>query len=213
MTDWAIHGLSISNCNCVPGCPCQFSQLPSDGTCEAMMTFRIDKGHHGDISLDGLSAAVLYKWPGAVHEGNGEMQMIIGDNASDEQRAALEAIMRGEDTQEFATMFHVFSTMSPTKHETLTAPVSLDYDPDTRTGTAKAGDIAETTVKPIPNIVSGEPHTVSIKLPHGFEYAEAQVATGTTVTRKAAISLTKNTDSHAHIAELHLTGDGVQRAA
>ncbi|WP_323776563.1 DUF1326 domain-containing protein [Leisingera sp.] len=213
MKDWAIHGLGIANCNCVPGCPCQFSQLPSDGTCEAMLTFRIDKGHHGKVSLDGLTAAVLYKWPGAVHEGNGEMQMIIDEGASADQRAALEAIMRGEDTQEFATMFHVFSTMSPTKHETLTAPVSIDFDAEKMTGSAKAGDIAETTVKPIANIVSGEPHSVSIKLPNGFEYAEAHVASGSTVTHKGAIRLEKNSDTHTHVAELHLTGDGVQRAA
>lgn len=213
MKDWAIHGLGIANCNCIPGCPCQFSQLPNDGTCEAMLTFRIDRGHHGEVSLDGLSAAVLYKWPGAVHEGNGEMQIIIDDSATGQQRAALEAIMRGEDTEEFATMFHVFSAMSPTKHDTLTAPVSIDFDPESMTGTARAGGIAETTVKPIANVVSGAPHKVSIKLPQGFEYTEAQVATGTTTTSGGAISLTKNQDSHTHVAELHLTGAGVQHAA
>lgn len=213
MKDWAIHGLGIANCNCIPGCPCQFSQLPNDGTCEAMLTFRIDRGHHGDVSLDGVKAAVLYKWPGAVHEGNGEMQIIIDDSASADQRAALEAIMHGEDTEEFATMFYVFSAMSPTKHDTLTAPVTIDFDPETLIGSARVGDIAETSVKPIANIVSGEPHKVSISLPHGFEYAEAQVATGTTITHKGAISLKKNQDSHAHVADLHLTGTGVQRAA
>ncbi|MGR3758647.1 DUF1326 domain-containing protein [Roseobacteraceae bacterium NS-SX3] len=213
MKDWAIHGQEIGNCNCNPGCPCQFSQLPTDGTCEAALTYRIDSGHYGDVSLNGLYAAVLYKWPGAVHEGNGQMQMIIDERATPEQRAALEAIMTGQDTQEFATMFNVFSMMSPTKHETLSAKISLDYDPDTGTGSARAGGFAETEVKPIPNIVSGEPHTVRILLPNGFEFSEAAMACGSTTTSNAAIELTKNRDTHAHIAALHLTGNGVVRAA
>ncbi|UWQ31215.1 DUF1326 domain-containing protein [Leisingera sp. M527] len=213
MTDWAIHGQEIGNCNCNPGCPCQFSQLPTDGTCEAMLTYRIDKGHYGSVQLDGLYAAVIYKWPGAVHEGNGQMQMIIDERATADQRAALEAIMTGEDTDEFATMFYVFSLTSPTKHETLHAAISLDYDRETGTGSARVGDYAETKVQPIANIVSGDPHFISIALPKGFEFTEAAMASGSTVTRNAAISLDKNSATHAHIAELHLTGRGVERAA
>lgn len=91
--------------------------------------------------------------------------------------------------------------MSPTKHETLTAPVSIDFDAEKMTGSAKAGDIAETTVKPIANIVSGEPHSVSIKLPNGFEYAEAHVASGSTVTHQGAIRLEKNSDTHTHVKQ------------
>lgn len=213
MTEWAIHGQEIGNCNCNPGCPCQFSQLPTDGTCEASLTYRIDKGHYGDVKLDGLYAAVLYKWPGPVHEGNGQMQMIIDKRASDEQRTALEAIMTGEDTEEFATMFYVFSLMSPTKHETLSAEISLEYDPETGIGSAHAGNYSKTQVQPIPNIVSGDPHFVSIALPKGFEFSEAQMACGSTKTSNAAISLEKNSGTHAHVAELHLTGKGVERAA
>ncbi|KIC07578.1 hypothetical protein RA19_23805 [Leisingera sp. ANG-M1] len=213
MTDWAIHGFEIANCNCVPGCPCQFSQLPNDGTCEAMLTFRIDKGHYGDTSLDGLLAAAIYKWPGPIHEGNGEMQLIIDERATADQKAALEAIMTGQDTAEFATMFFVFNAMCTTKHETLSAAVSLSYDKETGTGHARAGDIGETSVEPIPNVVSGAPHSVQIKLPNGFEYDVASVARGSTKTPGSAISLEKNSSTHAHVAELHLTGAGVQRAA
>ncbi|MBY6066945.1 DUF1326 domain-containing protein [Leisingera aquaemixtae] len=213
MKDWAIHGFEIANCNCVPGCPCQFSQLPNDGTCEAMLTFRIDKGHYGETVLDGLLAAAIYKWPGPIHEGNGEMQIIIDERATAEQKSALEAIMTGQDTEEFATMFFVFNAMCTTKHETLSAPVSLSFDAETGIGHGKAGSIGETKVEPIAHIVSGAPHSVQIKLPNGFEYSEASVCRGTTQTPGSAISLNKNSGTHAHVAELHLTGKGVERAA
>jgi hypothetical protein len=213
MTDWAIHGFEIVNCNCLPGCPCQFSQLPSDGTCRAMLTFRIDDGHYGATRLDGLYAAAIYSWPGPIHEGNGERQIVIDKRATPEQRAGLEAIMRGEDTDEFATMFFVFNAMTATSHDTLSAEISLEWDAEAGSGSATVGDIGRTTVAPIPNIVSGAPHFATIALPAGFEYAEAQVAQGSTSTPGSAIQLQGIDGTHAHTSELHLTGRGVVRAA
>tara|TARA_B100000780_G_scaffold16739_1_gene10986 strand:+ start:568 stop:708 length:141 start_codon:yes stop_codon:yes gene_type:complete len=46
----------------------------------------------------------VYYWPGAIHEGNGQYQLIIGDSASATQKSTLEAIMSGKDTEEMATM-------------------------------------------------------------------------------------------------------------
>ncbi|EPX79724.1 DUF1326 domain-containing protein [Salipiger mucosus] len=212
MTDWTIRAFELANCNCAFGCPCQFSQLPSDGTCEAAVAFDIKEGHYGNVDLGGLKAATLYKWPGAVHEGNGQMQLIIDEAATAEQRAALEAIMTGEDTEEMATMWYVFGAMSPNRHPVLTAKIDMAYDRETGIGSIKVGDVFRTEIKPIPNIVSGDPHRVAVTLPHGFEFAEAEFACGSTETRDAAIELLKNNASHAHVAHLHLTGAGVVRA-
>ncbi|MCZ6482423.1 MAG: DUF1326 domain-containing protein, partial [Alphaproteobacteria bacterium] len=71
------------NCNCDYGCPCQFVALPTDGTCKAVVGFRIDKGHFGDTQLDGLLAINTYSWPGAIHQGNGSMQSIIDQRADE----------------------------------------------------------------------------------------------------------------------------------
>jgi hypothetical protein len=211
MTEWSIQGEELANCNCNFGCPCQFSVLPSDGTCEAAVFYHITKGHYGDVSLDGLRAAGVYKWPGAIHEGNGEMQLIIDESASADQRAALGEIMNGRDTDEMATMWFVFSAMSPNKHETLYKPISMDMDLDGRTGQASIADVVNLSAKPIPHIMSGEPHRISISLPNGFEFNRAEMASGTTTTSGGAISLLKNSDTHAHLAQLHLTGAGVVR--
>jgi hypothetical protein len=212
MKDWVIQGEELANCNCDYGCPCQFSRAPSDGTCEAAVVFDIRKGHHGDVKLDGLRAGATYKWPGPIHEGNGEMQLIIDQRADDKQRAALEAIMTGEDTEEMATMWFVFSKMAPNRHPTLFAPIELEIDRDERNGSAKVGDIFEISAAPIPNVVTGEPHRVALNLPHGFEFTSAEMASGSTSTPGGAINLAKNNSTHAHFAALHLTGAGVVRA-
>ena len=162
MIDWNIDGQEMANCNCNFGCPCQFGVLPTGGSCQVVAVFNISKGHQGDVSLDGLRAAAVYYWPGAIHEGNGQYQLIIGDSASTEQKAVLETIMSGKDTVEMATKWYVFNATSPTQHPTLSAPIELDWDIDSRVGNATVGGIFDIAVAPIPKIVSGEPHRISI---------------------------------------------------
>jgi hypothetical protein len=208
MTDWKIEGEELANCNCNYGCPCQFGVLPTTGNCEAVVVYDIEKGHYGDTKLDGLRAAGVYYWPGAIHEGNGQMQLIIDERADADQRAALEAIMTGQDTDEMATMWFVFSTMCPTKHEVLFAPIELDWDREARTGHAKVGDVFDIEVGPIPNIVTGDPHRISIQLPNGFEFRHAEMASGKSSTKGGALSMSFDA-THAHLARLSLSNHGV----
>jgi len=47
MTPWELRGQEMVNCNCNFGCPCQFSALPTGGSCRAAVVYKIDKGHYG----------------------------------------------------------------------------------------------------------------------------------------------------------------------
>ncbi len=208
MTEWTIQGEELVNCNCNFGCPCQFSVLPTHGNCEAVVVYEITSGRYGDTDLAGLRAAGIYHWPGPIHEGGGQMQLIIDDRADADQRAALQAIMTGEDTDEMATMWYVYSAMAPTKHETLFIPIELDWNRDERTGFARAPGVFDLQVNPIPHIVSGAPLRASIQLPNGFEYRHAETASGSTTTSGGAISLTFDA-THAHLAHLNISGHGV----
>jgi hypothetical protein len=88
--DWYIEGVEFSNCNCDYACPCQFeSRRPTYGDCRGFAAVLIDKGHFGDVVLDGLGAALLYAWPGPIYEGNGECQAVIDERADGRQRDAL----------------------------------------------------------------------------------------------------------------------------
>lgn len=212
MTPWEVHGRELANCNCATGCPCQFMALPTTGHCEAAATFEFDSGHYGDVDLSGTRSALVVRWPGPIHEGNGKMQIIIDENASPKQRDALQKIMTGEDTEDMATMFWVFSKMSPTKLETLYKPISLKLDMEARKGSAKVPGVFETEARPITNPVTGAEHRARIQLPHGFEYRVAEMAKGTTKT-SGELDLPDNNDTHVHIVEIHLSNRGVLEAA
>src|SRR5437868_543409 len=81
MTYWEFRGRELANCTCEYGCNCQFNALPDKGHCHAVAAVQIDEGHHGDTRLDGLTVVGIFKWPGPVHEGNGEAlpQIVLPD--------------------------------------------------------------------------------------------------------------------------------------
>ena len=211
MIAWTLKGRELSNCNCDYGCPCQFSALPTNGNCEAAVGFQFDEGHFGDVRLDGLKAAAVYSWPGAVHEGNGKMQLIVDVNASEEQRGALLTIMQGEETEPMATVWAIYSAMCPTKFEPLVKPIDLEIDVENRVGRIVVPGVFQTTGEPIRNPVTGNIHRARIDLPHGFEYEFAEIGSAST---KATGDIKLDLEnSYGQFAEIHLSNTGVVRQA
>jgi hypothetical protein len=126
MVDWHVEGIAFGNCNCDYGCPCQFERRPTHGDCRGFEVLRIDRGHFGDVRLEGLRTAVLYAWPGAIFEGGGTMQAIIDERADARQRQALATILHGGETEEAKTHWWVFHAMSSTVHEPLFKPIEFE---------------------------------------------------------------------------------------
>ena len=208
-TEWMIKGKELANCNCAYGCPCQFNALPTHGDCRAVVGYQIDEGHYGSTKLDGVRASLVASWPGPIHEGNGTMQVIIDESASEDQRTAMKAIMHGEDTEDMATMWWVFSAMSPNKLETLYESIEFEVDVEARTGRLKVGDFIEMSGEPIKNPVTGAEHRARIDLPNGFEYKIAEMGSASSSARGAIPMELK--DSYAQFCDLHLSTTGVVR--
>jgi hypothetical protein len=209
MTPWEIEGRELINCNCAYGCPCQFNALPTKGYCEAMGAVCVDKGRYGDVRLDGLKLAVVFQWPGAIHEGKGKCQPIVDVRANAPQREALLKIMSGQDTEPFATMFAVFATTLDKVFEPIFTAIEFDVDVDARRGRVRAEGVFELQGEPIRNPVSGAEHRARIDLPHGFEYEIAEVGSASSRSRGSLAIELKN--SYAQFARLHLNNKGVVR--
>jgi hypothetical protein len=207
MTEWFVKAREFSNCNCSYGCPCQFNALPTHGNCMASIGYQIDEGRFGDVKLDGLRAVATYKWPGAVHQGNGTMQLIIDERADGRQRDALLRVMSGKETKDMATVWWVYATMCPTKLEPLFKPIEFEVDVDARRARLVVPGVVETVGEPIRNPVTGAEHRARIDLPNGFEYRLGEVASGTTKAT-AGIPLEMN-KSWGLFANIHLSHAGV----
>jgi hypothetical protein len=206
-TSWSIKGREFVHCNCAYGCPCQFNALPTYGDCKAVVGVAIDEGHHGETDLSGLNIGMIAAWPGAVHEGRGHAIPIVDERASAEQREALLKIMTGQDTVPGSTFFQVFFTTFEKVEDPVFAPIELDVDVDGRSARFNVPGLVEARGEPIRNAVTGEESRARVNLPQGFEFDVAEQGRGWAKTNGAVDVQLE--DSHAHFAELHITGTGV----
>jgi hypothetical protein len=206
---WMLKGRNFSHCNCAYGCPCQFNALPTHGNCQAMTGLDIDEGYHGETRLDGLRFGGVFRSPGPIHEGHGEVVPIIDERATPAQRDAILRIMSGQDTEPGATIFQVFSAMLEKVHDPIFAKIDLEIDVDARKARFIVPGVIDARGEPIVNPVTKQQHRARIDMPDGFEFTVAEVGRGWANTSGAiALNLA---DSHAHFADLHMTGTGVVR--
>lgn len=210
MIDWRIQGEEIGICNCSWGCPCQFSALPTNGFCSAGAAIHVDRGHFGKTSLDGLSFGGLFKWPGPIHEGNGEAQPFIDERATPEQRSAILTILSGQESEPGANMFSVFASTLTKLHDPIFLPIKFRLDMEKREASFSVPGVVEGRTDPIRNPVTGEAQRVQVNMPGGFEFTSAEFASGTLKTQAAAISQDWS-GRHSHLCKLHMTGQGVIR--
>jgi len=206
--EWRLKLTELNNCNCSYGCPCQFNALPTHGDCRAVFGYQIEEGNFGNVKLDGLRGVLMASFPGAIHQGNGTMQLIIDERADQSQRDALIKILSGEETDDMATLWCVTAAMSPNKLEPLFRPIEFEANVEARRGHFRVPGIVETVGEPIRNPVTGAEHRARIDLPHGFEYRIAEAASATT-RATAAIALPGLQNTPSHFAHMHVSNKGV----
>ena len=204
--DWRLEGEWMKNCNCAFGCPCDFNAGPTNGECKGLLGMRITKGHFNTTSLDGLTFFAVVSFPGALHEGNGQLQPIIEERASPEQRDALFNIMSGQNSAE-GTLFHICSLIVSKMHEPIFAPVTFQFDEAARTARLVIPGVLETEVEPIKNPVTGAAHRVQIVMPEGFEHRVGEVASSN-IRSSGAIKF-NTVGGHSTLAHVVQTPQGV----
>jgi hypothetical protein len=201
-----MKGKHIKNCNCSYGCPCDFNAPPTHGPCLGMAGMHIDEGDFGDVNLAGLRWCCTYHWPGPLHEGNGTIQAIIDERADEGQRIALITILSGKEQVE-GTFFQIIRTIAPNVLKPLFLPIEYEFDLDGRTARVVVPGVFETTSEPIKNPVSGEPHRISVNIPEGFEYREAEMASAT-IKGTGEIKF-DSTSCHSSLANVTFTESGL----
>lgn len=171
-TPWRMAGEAVASCNCAWGCPCQFNALPTYGRCETLAGWQIREGYFGTTPLDGVRFARIFWWPGAIHEGNGTRQLIIDEQATPDQRAALVALESGTHGGAF---FEIFAAVCPTVLAPVFAPITFQSDRERRQALLHIPGLGEVHTEPIKNPVTGEEHRARIVLPNGFACKEAEM--------------------------------------
>jgi len=206
--DWRIRGIHLGSCNCAYGCPCEFNAPPTYGPCEGFEVFEIEDGYFGDVTLDGVRFAALFRWPGAIHLGGGFVQTVIDETADAGQREAILTILSGKE-QDPGTLFSIIAAITETEAETLYLPIEIAFDIDARTAQTRIPGVLEAKAEPIRNPITGAPHRVSVELPDGFDYREAEFAS---VDARVTAALTIAYDKrHGSLSLFDYTPRGIGR--
>src|SRR5438445_10623008 len=94
---WRMKGEYLKNCNCAATCSCDTTGFPSPFKgCEGVLGMNIREGNFDAINLSGLKFAVIYHWPGALHEGNGTVVALVDKKANAAQVHASATILTGQ---------------------------------------------------------------------------------------------------------------------
>ena len=209
LVEWSMQGMEFANCNCATGCPCQFNALPTYGNCRAHTFVQIERGRFGDVPLDGLRWGIMAMWPGPIHHGKGTFQAIVDERANVRQRAALEAVAHGKETEPGKLIWQVFSAMVTTLLPTLFKPIDLAIDLAQYKASLKVPGLLDSSATAIRNPVTGADHRSKVTLLTGFEFTEAEFVSGKAKSTGPIDLQFDNT--HAHLAHIHWSTHGVVR--
>jgi hypothetical protein len=156
-----------------------------------------------------LRWGIFAAWPGPIHLGNGTFQSVIDERASAAQRAALEAISQGRETEPGTLIWQVFSTTVTEILPTLTRPIDLLIDLAQGLAKLNVPGIVDGVACPIKNAVAGAAYLVRMSLPVGFDFSNAEPVSGSSIA-KGPIELVFD-GTHAHLAQIHWSTHGLVR--
>jgi len=167
---WSLEADYLQACNCDYGCPCEFEAPPTQGFCEGVGAWRIDKGRFGDQALDGLCFAFAARWPKAIHQGNGTVQLYFDERANPKQRDALVKIASGQaGGMPFEIIVTTFNKVLEPKF------AAFRFDMRGKNSSVRIGDNFVAAMEPIKNPVTGAPESVAVEHETGFIFKRADV--------------------------------------
>jgi hypothetical protein len=170
---WNIKAKYYEACNCELGCPCNMSGFPSHGFCEGTVTFHVTEGTKDGVDLSGATVAAVVKWPGAIHEGNGVLAVVI--DAAEEQRMPLVQILTAEDP---GLPWEILATTVSEIHGPFFESISIeDVDGDPH---IKVGSSYDVAWQAFTDPVTGERHEPHMVLKDGFIFTDGLIGTTST---------------------------------
>ena len=169
---WRIKAKYYEACNCAYGCPCNMNGFPTHGFCEGSVGFQITEGQKDGVDLAGAKVVGAVKWPGAIHEGNGNMAVFI--DATEAQQGPLVEILTAQDP---GLPWEILAATVSEIHGPFFEPIEIK-DAGTESH-VRAGNRLEIQMKTFTDPVSGQPHQPHMVLSDGFIFQDGIIATTT----------------------------------
>ena len=203
---WRMKGEYLKTCNCATGCPCDFWAPPTHVKCEGFNVMRIQEGNFDAVPLNGISWAISYHFPAALHLGNGTLQPYVDERATPDQREAILTIMSGKVGCPWLEVVNsVVSKVLPPKF----VPIKMEFDMNKRTGKAIVPGEIEVVTEPIRDL-SGKDFRIQVRIPEGMEYFDAEVGVSKTLKSTGPIPF-DHCNTHSTFSIVEYTPTGLKR--
>jgi hypothetical protein len=204
MAQWQIAGDYFENCNCRVVCPCLVSteapltSTPSDGDCHVVFVVHIDRGRYGDVTLDGLTVAMIAESHGAMANGNMTGAAYIDERADDRQAEALGAIFGGTAGGPMAALAPLFGKNLGAKKARIT------FKKDGKSRSAAIPNVLAMSVHALPSLGEGE---IWAESGHPFNPTKLALAVGDEKSTFADHGFRwDNSGRNAHYAAINWSG-------
>jgi hypothetical protein len=155
MAQWRLTGDYFENCNCDVVCPCLVSAAapltsqPTQGVCDVLLAFHIDRGSYDDVALDGLNVVLVAHTPGPMGNGNWSVAAYLDERADDRQAAALGAIFTGAEGGPMAAFAPLITTHLGVKK------TPIRYEVRGKSRSVEIPGIAQMAVEALPTMHPG----------------------------------------------------------
>jgi hypothetical protein len=145
--------------------------IPTDGTCQAIDVWQIREGAYGDVRLDGLTIALIVRWPNPIHHGNGKAVVYIDERADKSQREALAKIGVGQAGS--GGPFEIFSTTYSEPAKVVYGPIQVSRKG--KRATLRLGSAASADIEPIISDMDKSEANARMVLPGGFIWKDSEI--------------------------------------
>lgn len=139
--NWKVRGTFFETCNCLPACPCSFTNAPTEGECKVVVAWHVDEGHYGAADLAGLNAALFAYAPGHMLETKWRVALYTDERASPQQADALGKIFSGQDGGHLAALAPLIGEVLGVR------AVPIEYRAEGKRRSVHIGSVAEAEVE------------------------------------------------------------------
>jgi hypothetical protein len=139
---YQLEGRILEVCDCNVLCPCWIGEDADNGTCDAVLAYRIDQGKIDGTDVSGLTIGMLGHIPGNILQGNWRVVVFIDDKASPQQQEAIVNAFTGKLGGPLADMAKLVGEVIAVER----APISFSVQEGE--GRLRIGTVAEAAMAP-----------------------------------------------------------------
>ncbi len=125
--DFELAGWRVIGCCCTPPCPCRINKLPTHcHGCDATTAVYVERGHVGDVELDGLSWVVAVRALGLDPSSNWTYGY-VDEKATDDQFAAIQKLIEDKVARRYEKSPALAGKLVGIRRVPMTCTRSLDH--------------------------------------------------------------------------------------